>query len=157
MSDRLDSGMEHDLPVPAGHVPLPAARSGANGFLGIGDLAREFDVTLRALRFYQSRGLLAPGRNGNARQFTAEDCERLTVVLQGKRLGFTLTEVRKMMSRWQPGKATSLPISRKECVEQINLLERQRRDLDRALEELRRIYTGMLPAPGADTKAKTAR
>ncbi|MGA9282541.1 MAG: MerR family transcriptional regulator, partial [Pseudolabrys sp.] len=64
----------------------------------IGELARDSGVTLRALRFYQSKGLLAPRRNGSARLFSYEDRERLTLILQGKRLGFTLTEIREMLS-----------------------------------------------------------
>ena len=84
-----DQRNRRDLPVPTGHVQLPASWKNATGSSVSAIFAREFDVTLRALRFYQSQGLPTPGRDGNTRQFTAEDCERLTVVLQGKRLGFT--------------------------------------------------------------------
>lgn len=115
--------------------------------LSIGDIAQKFGITLRALRFYQTKGLLAPARNGRARLFSAEDCERLALILQGRRLGFTLTEVRDMLAVWRPGSGEPLPISRKKCVEQIRLLERQRDDAVVALEELRRIYTQMsIPA-----------
>lgn len=113
----------------------------------IGALARETGVTLRALRFYQSKGLLAPQRNGHARLFSNEDRDRLAVILQGKRLGFTLCEIRAMLAGRAHGNAKALPISRKKCVEQINLLEHQRRDIDAALAELRRIYTGMFISP----------
>ena len=107
----------------------------------IGELARESGVTLRALRFYQSKGLLAPQRNGSARVFNHEDRDCLALILQGKRLGFTLTEIREMLAARAHGCAKRLPIDRRKCVEQINLLERQRRDIDRALAELRQIYT----------------
>ena len=66
--------------------------------LTIGELARGSGVTLRALRFYQSKGLLAPRRHGSARLFSLEDRDRLALILQGKRLGFTLTEIREMLS-----------------------------------------------------------
>jgi DNA-binding transcriptional MerR regulator len=64
----------------------------------IGDLAREFGVTLRTLRFYEDRGLLSPRREGLARIYDAQDRSRLAVILKGKRLGFTLTEIRAMVA-----------------------------------------------------------
>ena len=109
----------------------------------IGELARVAGVTLRALRFYQSKGLLAPARNGTARLFSQADRDRLALILQGKRLGFTLNEIRGMVGARDRGCIKTLPISRKRCVEQIKLLERERHDLDVALAELRQIYTGM--------------
>src|SRR5262245_3881544 len=74
--------------------------SGSHGpdSLTIGELARDSGVTLRALRFYQSKGLLAPRRNGSARLFSFEDRDRLALILQGKRPGFALTEIRGMLS-----------------------------------------------------------
>ena len=63
----------------------------------IGDLAREFDVTLRALRFYEDKGLLSPRREGLARLYSAADRVRLQLILKGKRLGFTLAEISEMV------------------------------------------------------------
>jgi DNA-binding transcriptional MerR regulator len=111
----------------------------------IGELARGAGVTLRALRFYQSKGLLTPQRAGTSRIFSAEDRRRLALIQQGKRLGFTLLEIRDML-RTRAGDA-KLPMSRKKCVEQIKHLEHQRRDLESALAELRQIYTGMSAVP----------
>ena len=113
-----------------------------NDSISIGELAREYGVSQRALRFYQAKGLLAPMRSGKVRRFTAEDRERLALILQAKRLRFTLTEVRDMLHGRPPG-SRKLPISRRQCVEQIRLLEHQLRDLESALGELRRIYTAM--------------
>jgi DNA-binding transcriptional MerR regulator len=127
--------------------------------MAIGEFARQAGVTLRALRFYQSKGLLAPARDGHARVYNQTDRERLAVVLQGKRLGFTLCEIREMLAVRASARGCdkSLPVSRKKCVEQIKLLERQRRDIESALGELRAIYTGMLkavfPAAGDPTSA----
>jgi len=122
--------------------------SGSQGqdSLTIGELAHDSGVTLRALRFYQSKGLLAPRRSGSARLFSSEDRDRLALILQGKRLGFTLTEIREMPSARDRGCVKVLPIDRRKCVEQINLVERQRRDIDGALAELRQIYTEMFIA-----------
>src|SRR5262249_46815631 len=64
----------------------------------IGDLARKFDVTLRTLRFYESRGLISPSREGHRRRYGREDADRLTVILKAKKLGFTLTEIREMIA-----------------------------------------------------------
>lgn len=112
----------------------------------IGELAREAQVTLRALRFYQSKGLLAPSRDGRARVYSQADRDRLAIIMQGKRLGFTLCEIRDMLAARACGCDKTLPISRKQCVEQVKLLERQRRDIELALSELRAIYTGMFKA-----------
>jgi DNA-binding transcriptional MerR regulator len=111
--------------------------------ISIGELARDAGVTLRALRFYQSKGLLMPQRDGTARIFSSKDRARLNLIQQGKRLGFTLCEIRDMVVARAHGCVKILPVSRKKCVEQIKLLEHQRRDIDRALAELRQIYTGM--------------
>src|SRR6476619_1475956 len=59
----------------------------------IGDLSREFGVTLRALRFYEDKGLLSPAREGMTRLYSAQDREHLKLILKGKRLGFTLVEI----------------------------------------------------------------
>jgi DNA-binding transcriptional MerR regulator len=122
----------------------------------IGELARESGVTLRALRFYQSKGLLAPQRNGGARVFSHADRDRLALILQGKRLGFTLTEIREMLTARARGCTNALPISRRKCVEQINMLERQRRDIETALAELRQIYTEMFTGSDAPPRIRAA-
>ena len=119
----------------------------------IGELARDSGVTLRALRFYQSKGLLAPLRDGNCRIFSRQDRTRVGLIQQGKRLGFTLGEIREMVAARAAVCAKILPVSRKKCVEQIKLLERQRHDLELALAELRQIYTGMFVTPEVSRSA----
>ena len=108
----------------------------------IGELATSFGVTLRTLRFYEKRGLLKPRRRGMARLYDAQDRERLALILQGKRLGFTLTEIRALVSPSQAGAdSRALDLSREKCVEQIKLLERKKQEIETALAELRRIYS----------------
>jgi DNA-binding transcriptional MerR regulator len=126
----------------------PARPDGPDGFT-IGELARESGITLRALRFYQSKGLLSPHRSGRTRVFTRDDRDCLALILQGKRLGFTLTEIREMLAAHTRGCTGRLSITRTKCVEQIRMLERQRRDIERALAELRQIYTEMFVEPDA--------
>src|SRR5215204_7341396 len=104
----------------------------------IGDLAREFGVTLRALRFYEDRGLLSPSREGTARIYDARDRARLSVILKGKQLGFTLTEIRAMVAE-ERGEipAANLKLSLDQVDDQIAHLEQQRGDIEQALVELR--------------------
>ncbi len=125
----------------------PASARESDG-LTIGELARESGVTLRALRLYESKGLLTRHHSGGARVFTRDDRDRLALILQGKRLGFTLKEIREMLAARARGCEKALPIDRRKCVDQINMLERQRRDIDRAIAELRQIYTEMFIKSG---------
>jgi len=104
----------------------------------IGEVAREFSITLRALRFYESKRLIAPQRDGSNRLYRRGDRERITLILTGRRLGFTLTEIKRLIDGPD---AKNLHLTREKCVEQINLLERQKRGIELALGELRQIYT----------------
>src|SRR5207302_10513128 len=70
----------------------------------IGELAREFDVTPRTIRFYEDRGLLAPRRDGQRRIYTPRDRTRLKLTLRGKRLGLTLAEIRELIDMYEPGR-----------------------------------------------------
>src|SRR4051812_26502614 len=105
----------------------------------IGDLAREFGVSLRTLRFYEARGLLSPRRVGMARLYDARDRERLAAILHGKRLGFTLTEIRAMLTQ-ERGDTPSpkLSLSLDEVEHQIAHLEAQHEQIETALAELKR-------------------
>jgi len=104
----------------------------------IGEVAREFGMTSRALRFYEARRLIAPQRSGAARVYRRSDRERIALILTGRRLGFTLAEIKELIGRPD---SEGLHLSREQCVEQINLLEQQKRDLELAIAELRHIYT----------------
>ena len=108
----------------------------------IAELAQEAGVTVRALRFYQSKGLL-PRREGQAALFSQDDRNSVEFILRGKRLGFTLAEIREMLDARARCVVGPLPVTRKKCSEQIKLLEHQRNDIDRALAELRQIYVDM--------------
>jgi DNA-binding transcriptional MerR regulator len=105
----------------------------------IGDLSREFGVTLRTLRFYEDRGLLQPRREGATRVYDAADRARLSVILKGKQLGFTLTEILNMVAQEEGSVAAppDLNLSVDQIEVQISNLETQRAEIDRALAELR--------------------
>jgi DNA-binding transcriptional MerR regulator len=108
----------------------------------IAELAQKAGVTVRALRFYQSKSLL-PRRRGQSALFSQDDRDSVDFILRGKRLGFTLAEIREMLDARARGAVAPLPVSRKKLSEQIKLLEQQRNDIDRALAELRQIYVDM--------------
>ena len=110
----------------------------------IGELSREFGVTLRALRFYENKGLISPHRDGLNRLYSQGDRTRLALILKGKKLGFTLGEIRQMIAAQEnEGDHTALALSREKCLEQIELLEKQRAEIEEGLGELHRIYTSL--------------
>lgn len=104
----------------------------------IAEVAIAFGITPRALRFYEAKRLIAPKRQGAVRLYRSSDRERLALILTGRRLGFTLSEIGRLLER--PG-GKRLPLTREQCVTQINLLEQQKRGIENAIAELRRIYT----------------
>lgn len=115
----------------------------------IGDLAREFDVTLRTLRFYEDKGLLNPKRDGLNRLYSRRDRARLKLVLMGKRVGFSLTEIKDMLDLYdlRDGQVTQLKVAVNRFNEQIAVLEQQKKDIEQALAELRRttsVVNGLL-------------
>jgi DNA-binding transcriptional MerR regulator len=110
----------------------------------IAELAQEFGLTLRALRFYHSRGLISPQRDGRRRIFSRADRDRLALIVKGKKLGFTLTEISQMIEA-QSGRADAhtLKLSADKCLEQIASFERQMREAAEALTELREIHLAL--------------
>lgn len=120
----------------------------------IRDLIREFDVTARTLRFYEEKGLLAPERAGQERLYSRRDRARLKYVLMGKCVGFSLEEIRDMLDLYDlgDGQVTQLRVAHERFIEQIERLNRQRTEIDRALAELERARTtvaDMLAGRGA--------
>lgn len=109
----------------------------------IGQLSRELGITPRALRFYESKGLIAPARQGAVRLYGGADRDRIAVILAGKRLGFTLAEIRRMVAG-KAGNGSGLGLSADKCAEQIALLEEQKRGIEASLAELRRIHAALL-------------
>ena len=104
----------------------------------IGELAREFGITLRTLGFYEDKGLINPQRSGMTRLYSRRDRARLKLALLGRRIGFTLTEIRELLDLYylEDGQTTQLRIASGKFTEQIAKLEKQRADIDAALSEL---------------------
>lgn len=118
----------------------------------IREMAHQFGITARALRFYEAKRLIAPQRRGALRLYRRVDCERLALILAGRRLGFTLAEIKDLLG-YPGGKA--LHLTREQCVAQINALEQQKRSLEIAIAELRQIYSSfyrkLLEQPDQDS------
>jgi DNA-binding transcriptional MerR regulator len=104
----------------------------------ITDLAQEFDLTTRAIRFYEDQGLLAPARRGQTRVYAPRDRTRLKLILRGKRLGFSLGEVREMIDMYDtaPGEKGQLALFLRKIAERRAVLEQQRADIAVTLDEL---------------------
>jgi DNA-binding transcriptional MerR regulator len=104
----------------------------------ISDLAREFDITPRAIRFYEDQGLLAPRREGQKRIYTARDRTRLKLTLRGKRLGLTLSEIRDLIDMYEPGRDERPQLERFLAVltEHRASLLQQRADIEAQLAEI---------------------
>ena len=109
-----------------------------NAEFSISELAQEFDVTPRAIRFYEDQGLLAPRREGQRRVYTARDRTRLKLTLRGKRLGLTLSEIRELIDMYEPGRDERPQLERFLSVlasHKASLLQ-QRADIEAQLAEL---------------------
>jgi DNA-binding transcriptional MerR regulator len=113
----------------------PDAAPQDSDWASISDVARDFDVTLRTLRFYEARGLVSPRREGMNRYYSEQDRARLTLILKGKKLGFTLTEIRAMVSQ-NPGSKGGLILSIQKIDEQLTLLRSQFAECQAAIAEL---------------------
>jgi DNA-binding transcriptional MerR regulator len=135
----------------------------------IAELAREFDITARAIRFYEDQGLLSPSREGvggRNRVYTARDRTRLKLTLRGKRLGLTLSEIKSIVDMYESPKDTRAQIDRFLGVlaHQRETLEQQRADIDMALEEIsaheeecRRLLADSTTPAGLETPPSTSK
>ncbi len=104
----------------------------------IGDLAREFAVTTRTIRFYEDEGLVSPQREGRTRIYSQRDRVRLRLILRGKRLGFSLADIREILDMYEsdPGEAGQLRLLMARIAERRAVLEGQRADIDETLADM---------------------
>jgi DNA-binding transcriptional MerR regulator len=134
------------MPRPAARsaIPRPAVRAPASApaaapTFAIGELAREFDLTTRAIRFYEDCGLLAPLRRGRQRVYSLRDRTRLKLTLRGKRLGLTLAEVKELVDMYESPRDTQPQLKKFLVVLATHReqLEQQLTDLQATLAEVR--------------------
>ena len=104
----------------------------------ISELSQEFDVTTRAIRFYEDEGLLEPQRNGRQRVYSSRDRVRLKLILRGKRLGFSLSEIGEIIDMYdsEPGEVGQLQYFIEKISVRRKTLKQQRNDIDVTLKEL---------------------
>lgn len=127
------------------NVTDAAAETVAGRETTIGEMARTYGVTLRTLRFYEDRNLLRPRRVGSARYYGGVDRARLAMILKGKQLGFTLTEIADLIGA-DDGAAKSDFAERlqpAQIADQLRYLERQRREIDEAIAQLKATHERM--------------
>lgn len=109
-----------------------------NKYYTITELTREFGVSTRTLRFYEDEGLLHPERRGRTRLFRAADRRLLQEILRGRRIGFTINEIREIIKVYKepPGELGQLKLMMKRIDEKRDELRQKRKDIDETLEEL---------------------
>ena len=116
---------------------LPSSEPEAREVYRIGDLAREFDVSLRTLRFYEDRGLIQPTRAGSTRLYSHDDRQRLKIILLIKSLGFSLIDIEKMLKLYDSDdSASGLDTILEKFSEQLQSLQDQKVDIDQRIADL---------------------
>lgn len=110
----------------------------AKSHFSIGELCDEFAVTARALRFYEDEQLIAPERRGTQRLYSERDRARLAWILRGKRVGFSLAEIKELLDLYDlgDGRQTQRLKTIELCKNRIDTMERQKVDIDATIEEL---------------------
>ncbi len=133
------------IPKQAAGKPEPAAEE---PLYSIRTLAAELNITTRAIRFYEAKGLIKPRRIRSQRLFTRADRARLLLILRGKRLGFSLAEVSDYLDLYDadPGQVEQMKLLLTLVRDRIGLLEAQRRDIDQTLDELKTIANDVVAA-----------
>lgn len=141
--------------MPTGAAYAAIDRHPTRDHFSISDLCAEFGVTARALRFYEDEGLIGPERRGTTRIYSQRDRARLAWILRGKRVGFSLGEIREMIDLYDIGdgrrvqKATTIA----RCRDRMALLASQKHDIDAAIDELADFVT-LLETNGAQGRLK---
>jgi DNA-binding transcriptional MerR regulator len=112
-------------------------------YIRIGEMARKYGVTLRTLRFYEDKGLINPKRDGSTRLYSRRDKARLKLILLGRKVGFSLRDVKQMMDLYDPSGSNSkqLKLALDKSEKQLARLQKQRAVIEEAIGELSNTMT----------------
>ena len=118
---------------------------GQEEYTRIGDMAKTFGVTLRTLRFYEDKGLISPKRDGSTRLYTRRDKARLKLILLGRKVGFSLRDVKQMIDLYDPNGSNTkqLRLTMEKSERQLTRLQKQRVAIDEAISELSDLMTAV--------------
>lgn len=132
-----DAGMEAGV--------FSEAEGEDSALLKIGEMAKMYGVTLRTLRFYEDKGLLSPKREGSNRLYTRRDRARLKLILLGRKIGFSLRDVKQMIDLYDPSgsNAKQLRLTLDKSEKQLGRLQKQRAAVDDAIDELSGLMTAV--------------
>lgn len=133
--------MTLEPPLKRQRAAKPAVRPAPEVTYTISDLSKEFDITTRTIRFYESRGLIQPERIGTTRRYSKRDRARLMLILRGRNLGFTVEDVGEYLALYDadPGQLAQTRLLLGKITDAIANLEVKRSDIERALEDLNEI------------------
>ncbi|MEP9350697.1 MerR family DNA-binding transcriptional regulator [Xanthobacter sp. KR7-225] len=127
-------------------------------FFTVTELARDLSVTPRTIRFYEDKGLIAPRRAGTMRVYTKRDRARMVLILRGKRLGFSLREIKEYLDLYDvdPSQTEQIRLLLKKVQTRLEMLEDQRLALEESILELKDIEEQTLAALERETAQKKA-
>ena len=118
---------------------VPIERGNDNEeFMRIGDVSDSFGVTLRTLRFYEDKNLIQPKRQGVTRLYSRRDRARIKLILLGKKVGFSLREVKQLIDLYEPGGSNKVQMTAilEKSTKQLDKMKQQRTAVDEAISEL---------------------
>jgi DNA-binding transcriptional MerR regulator len=132
----------------AGEAPANSdefAGESQDGFVRIGEMAKTYGVTLRTLRFYEDKGLINPKREGTSRLYSRRDRVRLKLILLGRKVGFSLRDVKQMLDLYDPtgSNIKQLKLTLEKSEKQLARLNKQRAALDEAIGDLTQAMTAV--------------
>ncbi len=135
-----------------------AAGALTDTFFTVTELARDLSVTPRTIRFYEDKGLITPRRAGTMRVYTKRDRARMVLILRGKRLGFSLREIKEYLDLYDidPTQGSQLRLLLNRVHERLEGLEDQRQALEESIDELKEIEAQALAALAREEAEKKA-